>query len=366
MISAANAYAAEAGREILRAGGSAIDAAIATQLVLNLVEPQSSGIGGGAFILYWDAARKELKAYDGRETAPASATPDRFLIDGKPMPFADAVRSGLSVGVPGVVRVLELVAQASTASCLGRDCSSRRSASPRRALWCRRACTGLLEAAHAETSRRKRGAISSPPASLPAVGTVLKNPEFAATLRRIAAEGAAGFYTGATAEAIVKAVARSAARAGRHDARRSRRLRRQGAHRRFASPTAPIKSAASDRHRRAVRRSRRRSKCWSRSTSAPDRPPRSIPHALHLIAEAEKLAYADRDRYQGDPDFVAVPVGSARPRSIWRSAASCIDRAAAMATPEPGTAAGARAPVVRRATTTQRERRHEPHLDHRR
>src|SRR5450755_2328381 len=109
MVSAANAYAAEAGREMLRAGGSAIDAAIATQLVLNLVEPQSSGIGGGAFILYWDAARKELKAYDGREAAPASAKPDRFLVDGRPMAFTDAVHSGLSMGVPGVVRLLEMV-----------------------------------------------------------------------------------------------------------------------------------------------------------------------------------------------------------------------------------------------------------------
>ena len=107
MVSAANAIAAEAGREMLRAGGSAIDAAIATQLVLNLVEPQSSGIGGGAFILYWDKAKCELKVYDGRETAPASARPDRFLVDGKPMPFDDAVLSGLSIGVPGLVRLLE-------------------------------------------------------------------------------------------------------------------------------------------------------------------------------------------------------------------------------------------------------------------
>ena len=107
MVSAANALAAEAGREMLRAGGSAIDAAIATQLVLNIVEPQSSGLGGGAFILYWDKAKAELKVYDGRETAPASARPDRFLVDGKPMPFDDAVLSGLSIGVPGLVRLLE-------------------------------------------------------------------------------------------------------------------------------------------------------------------------------------------------------------------------------------------------------------------
>ena len=107
MVSAANAIAAEAGREMLRAGGSAIDAAIATQLVLNIVEPQSSGLGGGAFILYWDKAKAELKVYDGRETAPASARPDRFLVNGKPMPFNDAVLSGLSIGVPGLVRLLE-------------------------------------------------------------------------------------------------------------------------------------------------------------------------------------------------------------------------------------------------------------------
>ena len=92
MVSATNGLAAEAGREMLRAGGSAIDAAIATQFVLNLVEPQSSGIGGGAFILHWDKANAELKVYDGRETAPASAHPDRFLVKGKPMPFDQAVR----------------------------------------------------------------------------------------------------------------------------------------------------------------------------------------------------------------------------------------------------------------------------------
>lgn len=107
MVAAANARAAAAGREMLRAGGSAIDAAIATQLVLNIVEPQSSGIGGGAFILYWDKAQAALQVYDGRETAPASAQPGRFMKDGKPMPFGEAVRSGLSIGVPGIVRLLE-------------------------------------------------------------------------------------------------------------------------------------------------------------------------------------------------------------------------------------------------------------------
>ena len=108
-IAAANPYAAEAGAEILRKGGSAVDAAVATQAVLGLVEPQSSGFGGGAFMIHYDPGTGSLETYDGRETAPASATPDRFLNDaGAPMSFYDAVVGGLSVGVPGVVRMLEL------------------------------------------------------------------------------------------------------------------------------------------------------------------------------------------------------------------------------------------------------------------
>jgi gamma-glutamyltranspeptidase / glutathione hydrolase len=109
MVAAANPHAARAGIEILRAGGSALDAAVAVQMVLNLVEPQSSGIGGGAFLLHWNEAQKKIAAYDGRETAPAAARPDRFLRpDGAPMGIGEAISSGRSVGVPGVLRMLEL------------------------------------------------------------------------------------------------------------------------------------------------------------------------------------------------------------------------------------------------------------------
>jgi gamma-glutamyltranspeptidase / glutathione hydrolase len=107
MVAAANPLAAQAGREILGAGGSAIDAAVAVQLVLNLVEPQNSGIGGGAFIVHWDGSN--VVTLDGREAAPAAAKPERFLgADGKPMPFYDAVVGGRSVGVPGTLRLLEV------------------------------------------------------------------------------------------------------------------------------------------------------------------------------------------------------------------------------------------------------------------
>ena len=107
MVTTSSRPASEAGLEMLRAGGSAVDAAIAAQLVLGLVEPQSSGLGGGAFLIHWDKAAKSLVAYDGRETAPAAAKPDRFLKDGAPLPFEMAVRSGLSIGTPGLVRLLK-------------------------------------------------------------------------------------------------------------------------------------------------------------------------------------------------------------------------------------------------------------------
>ena len=105
-VAATNPLATDAGHQILRAGGSALDAAIAVQMVLGLVEPQSSGIGGGAFLLHFDG--QKVTAHDGRETAPASAHADMFMDQGKPLPFADAVQSGHSVGVPGVVRMLEV------------------------------------------------------------------------------------------------------------------------------------------------------------------------------------------------------------------------------------------------------------------
>src|SRR5262245_39630082 len=112
MIAAANPLAVEAGLEVLRAGGSAADAAVAVQLVLTLVEPQSSGLGGGAFALHWKIAGALLEAYDGRETAPAAAKPDRFLAHGRPLELAKAVSSGASVGVPGTLRLLEALHKA--------------------------------------------------------------------------------------------------------------------------------------------------------------------------------------------------------------------------------------------------------------
>ncbi len=127
MVVAANPLAAQAGLDILRQGGSAVDAVIAVQMVLTLVEPQSSGIGGGGFLLYFDGNGQALTAYDGRETAPAAATPDMFLhADGTPMEFDEAVVGGLSVGVPGACGCWSS-SIASMGACRGRSCSGRRS-----------------------------------------------------------------------------------------------------------------------------------------------------------------------------------------------------------------------------------------------
>src|SRR5688572_22929886 len=112
MVAAAHPFAAEAGAEVLKRGGSALDAAVAVQMVLGLVEPESSGIGGGAFLLHWSEREKKLRSYDGRETAPAAAKPDRFLdSQNRPLSFMDAAVGGRSVGVPGVLRMLEAAHQ---------------------------------------------------------------------------------------------------------------------------------------------------------------------------------------------------------------------------------------------------------------
>ena len=334
MVSAANPYAAEAGLEVLRAGGSAVDAAIAVQLVLNLVEPQSSGIGGGAFLLHWDAAASLLKAYDGRETAPASAGPDRFLVDGKPMPFIKAARSGLSVGVPGLVRLLatvhrthgrlpweQLFEPAIHLAENGFDVSPRLHFMLR---W--QGAESFVSAARHYFFTRTGNAWP--------IGHVLKNPEFAATLRRIAAEGADGFYQGPTAAAIVDAVT--------------------------DAPSAPGGMTLQDLANYEIKEReplcityRERTICSIGSPSSggttvaqtlkllepfdlgqgPDAA--MTTRALHLISEAEKLAFADRNRYIADPAFVDIPHGLLDPGYLDERRA-LIEPLSAMRRPNPG------------------------------
>ncbi len=206
-IAAANPYAAKAGAAILKRGGSAVDAAVATQAVLGLVEPQSSGLGGGGFLIHYDPATQSLVTYNGREKAPASATPTRFLTEaGEPMNYYDAIASGLSVGVPGAVRMLDLAHR-------------EHGELPWNELF-----TDAIDLSEAgfEVSPRLNGLLERFPRvkTMPAaaqyfyntngapwpVGHVLKNPAYAATLASVANDGADAFYSGEIAEAIVEAV----------------------------------------------------------------------------------------------------------------------------------------------------------------
>lgn len=308
MVSAANAVAADAGREMLRAGGSAVDAAIATQLVLNIVEPQSSGIGGGAFILYWDNAKSELKGFDGRETAPASARPDRFLVNGKPMPFDQAVLSGLSIGVPGLVKLLEDVhgkygklPWAKLFEPAIRLAEQGFAISPRLHLLLR------LEKPEDFVPEARRYFYTGTGSPLP-IGYNLKNPEFATTLKAIAEKGSHAFYEGPIARAIVEAVNSAPRAAGGMtlDDLKTYQAKERAAlcitYRAYevcgmgppssggltvAQTLKLIEPFDLGKGRDAVLNAR----------------------AVHLIAEAEKLAFADRNRFIGDPDFVSVPEG---------------------------------------------------------
>ncbi|WP_036766255.1 gamma-glutamyltransferase family protein [Parvularcula oceani] len=206
-VAAANPLAVDAGAEILREGGSAVDAAIAVQAVLGLVEPQSSGLGGGAFMLYYDAGSDSLTAYDGRETAPASAGPDMFLEeDGRPMGFYDAVTSGYSVGVPGVVAMLglaheqhgELSWDALFDAAIA-HADNGFTVSPRLA--------GLIEKLPRLKQTPAAAALYFDEEGMPLeAGDRLVNADYARTLRTLASEGPASFYTGSVAGQIVEAV----------------------------------------------------------------------------------------------------------------------------------------------------------------
>ena len=303
MVAAANPLAAEIGRETLQRGGSAIDAAIATQLVLNLVEPQSSGIGGGAFIVYWSAAEHRVTTFDGRETAPAAAKPDRFLgAGGAPLAFYTAVVGGRSVGVPGLLRALALAHQRygkrpwSSLFAPAIEIAERGFApSPRLALLLARDPYLRLD----EMARRYFYADDGSPR------TRLANPELAATFRAIAAGGADAFYRGAIAEDIVRTVDGAAQNPGDLSLadlagyRARERAPVCGSYQRYriCGMGPPSSGAVTLLELLGL---------LQRFELGPLAP--GSVEAVHLFAEAGRLAYADRDRYLADADFVPVPV----------------------------------------------------------
>ena len=313
-VAAANPLATDAGYQILKAGGSAVDAAIAVQMVLGLVEPQSSGIGGGAFLMHFNG--KDVEAFDGRETTPAGATERLFLgADGKPMPFIEAVVGGRSVGVPGTVRMLEMahrqhgklpwatLFEPAIALAQGGFKVSARLNSL------------LTTEQHLRKDPVAAAYFYNADGSPLATGTTLRNPVFASVLRRIAAEGSRALLEGDIAQAMVDKVRNHptnpgtlsmADLAGYQPVKRVPICSdyRANAHDfRICGFPPPSSGAIAVGQILGI----------LNNTNAASLPLQDgLPSAdwLHLYTDAARLAFADRAQYLGDPAFVQPPAGN--------------------------------------------------------
>ncbi len=327
-VATANPLATAAGVRMLRAGGSAVDAAIAAQLVLNLVEPQSSGIGGGGFLMHWDG--RTVQAFDGRETAPATATENLFLQpDGRPLPYAQAVSSGLSVGVPGLLPMLEaahrlhgrlpwaqLVAPALEVAQNGFAISPR-----------------MHQSLQADASLRQSANAAAyfydPQGQALPVGHVLRNPAMAALLGRIAREGSSALQTGAAAQDLVQRV-RSHARPGSLgliDLAQYRPVQREALctdWQRWRLCGMPPPSSGTLLVGQVLGLLQRQAPVQALQAAEP------TPDWLHLYMEATRLAQADRDQFVADPTFTEAPAGR------WTSLldAAYLDQRASLITPK--------------------------------
>lgn len=332
MISAANPYAAKAGLAILDAGGSAVDAAIAAQLVLSLVEPQSSGLGGGGFMVVFDARHQRLLTYDARETAPADSNRDYFRVDGEVLPFWDAVNSGLSVGVPGLLRGLEKM-HADGGRLPWADLFQPAIELAREGFAVSPRLHGLLrQSDELRESKTARPYFYDAQGKPRPVGYVLKNPALANVLEQVARRGADAFYKGAIAHDIVDAVQ--------------------------SHPTPGALSLPDLVYYKAVQR---KPLCvayleyelcgMGPPSSGPvtvmqillmlthtdilEYPPNSL-MAVHLFAEAGKLACADRDVYIADPDFAPFPVDTLLESKYIARRSTLINPARAMSRAQAG------------------------------
>ena len=342
MAASANPLATQAGLETLRAGGSAVDAAITIQLVLALVEPQSSGVGGGAFLMHWDG--KQVIAFDGRETAPMAADERLFLsADGKPMAFYDAVVGGRSVGTPGAVRLLESAHRqygklpwASLFEPAIRLSENGFPMSPR--------LNQLLGSEkYLKNDPAAAATFYTADGSPKAVGTVVRNPKLAATLRAVAAGGADAFYTGAIAADIVATV-RSQKNAGYlalSDLAAYRVRPREPIctdYKRWRVCGMPPPSSGGIAVAQMLGIFTARNIAVFPPDDAPALEPRA--EAVHLFSEAGRLAFADRALYVADSDFVTVNVAGLLDPAYLRQRAQLIGPRS-MGTAQPGVPPGA-------------------------
>jgi gamma-glutamyltranspeptidase/glutathione hydrolase len=307
MVSAANPLAVEAGYQILKQGGAAIDAAIAVQLVLTLVEPQSSGIGGGAFLMHYDG--RKVQAFDGRETAPAAATEKLFQnADGTPLSRMAGVVGGRSVGAPGVLRMLAL-AHKEHGKLAWKKLFAPAIALAEQGFAVSPRLNGLLAGdAYLRKDAESAAYFYDKNGQPWPVGHVLKNPALAATLREIAAGGAEVFYEGPIARAIAAKVAAHPTNPGlltvKDIAGYRPRLREPVCtdYRAYTVCGMPPPSSG------GIAVAQMLGILETRDMAALA-PVDGVPgvEAIHLFTEAGRLAYADRNRYAADTDFVPLP-----------------------------------------------------------
>lgn len=331
MVTAANPMAVDAGLQVLRDGGNAIDAAVAVQMVLNVVEPPESGIGGGAFLLYRDGQSGAMTVYDGRETAPAAAEPDRFMWFGMfPRPLMLSVPTGQAIGVPGLVAMLH-------------QAHSERGTQPWKGLF--QSAITIAEEGVPMPPRLQRQIDND--YSLRLFGDLrrtlvaarnqepprLSNPDLADTLRMLAEQGPEVFYRGAIAESIV-AAARSrwpwTGDIALDDLANYQPIKRESicsGYRRWTLCGVPPPSSGGITVMQILG--------ILEHFEVADMEPGS-PEAIHLIAEASRLAFADRFYYIGDPAFVDVPTSFLLDKNYLAARAALIQPQAALNTVRPG------------------------------
>jgi gamma-glutamyltranspeptidase/glutathione hydrolase len=330
MAVTANRHATAAAAEILELGGSAVDAAIAAQWVLNLVEPQSSGIGGGGFLVFWDARRQQVLAYDGRETAPRNASADFARgPDGALLSFEQLVATGKSVGTPGLLAMLAMAHE--THGKLRWERLFRPAirlaengfpVSPR--------LHALLAEDKFLIADPAAQALYYPNGKPLGTGDWLVNRELGATLRLIAENGSQALYRGELADDIVRAVRARGGMLDTEDLRTYRPLRRTpvcGAFRQWRLCGMPPPSSGG----LAVAQIMALLERVDAVSLSPD-----SADGVHLFAEAGRLAFADRARYVADPDFVTVPTAELLAPPYLDQRASLIARNRAMGTAAPG------------------------------
>lgn len=302
-VAAANPLAVEAGMKVLRRGGSAVDAAVAVQAVLGLVEPQSSGLGGGAFLMSYVAKTGRITAYDGRETAPASATPELFYEDGEPLPFIDAILSGRSTGAPGAVAMLAMAHQ-DQGRLAWRDLFDDAERLARDGFVVSPRLAGMINGSSPQAKTRWATALfTGPDGRRYRAGDVMRNPAYARTVQALAAEGPGVFYGGRIGREIARTVAEDPRPGGltEADIAAYRPLRRDALCRPYriylicvppppSSGVALLQFLAMAEHTPDIQKGA------------------DSPEAWVAFGRLQRLMYADRDRYVGDADFVGVPI----------------------------------------------------------